>query len=398
MAALEERNEQGSALDPPRCGARTTSEDRFSILRGARRRVSNHAQGSVHDPPARAERISSHERGSVHDLRDDTRAVRRATLARLLRDLWILSRPKGMVLIALLPLIGFTFAYWDHGCTIPHGGALAPLGLLALLWMLPHAGTMWLNAALDRDEGQVLWGTSARVPRHIERYAYATLVVSSGVALAVHIGLGLCVLGCAILSVLYSHPRTAWKGHPVLGPAVNAVGYGILSPLGGWMLAELPPTPRGLAVLAVSVTFVSAAYLAAQAFQEDEDRARGYRTIVALRGAAFTLALTRAFLLASVALTLALAAIGWFPRTVFLATPAFVAADLQLARWRMQPGGGDETWARAFFKRLTIAGLLCLASVSIHYAWMEAHGGPLGGLGTASGVPRVPACPPSSGR
>lgn len=314
-------------------------------------------------------------------------------LLETVRALWILARPKGMVLIALPPLIGFTFAYWDHGCTIPGLGAVPYLVLLCVLWMVPHAGTMWLNAALDRDEGQVLWGESAKVPPRIELYAYATLVFAVALAFAVHLGLGICVLGCAILSALYSHPKTAWKGHALLGPAANALGYGILSPLGGWMLADLPPTPRGAATLAVSVCFILAAYLAAQAFQEEEDRARGYRTLVALRGARFTLIVTRVFLVASVALTVGLAAIGWFPRTVLLAAPAFLATDRQLARWTREPGGGDESWARAFFRRLTLAGLLCLAAVSMHYGWQQREGGPLGGLGTAAGRPSEPACP-----
>jgi 4-hydroxybenzoate polyprenyltransferase len=297
-----------------------------------------------------------------------------------------------MALVALLPLLGFSFAYWDHGCTVPGYGAVPTLILLAMLWAVPHMGTMWLNAALDRDEGAVLFGERAAPPAHIERYAYATLALAVGTAFARHLGLGLCVLGCALLSVLYSHPRTAWKGHAVLGPASNALGYGILSPLGGWIVADLPPTARGLAVLGVSVTFILSAYLAAQAFQEEEDRARGYRTLVALRGARATLSVTRALLSVSILLTLGLAVLGWFPRSVLVSLPAFLATDHLVARWREQPGGGDESWARAFFRRLTIAGLLCLAAVSAHFAWTQHEGLPLGGLGTASGHPSVRVC------
>lgn len=297
-----------------------------------------------------------------------------------------------MALIALLPMIGFAFAYWDHGCTIPGLGAVPPLVLLATVWAVPHMGTMWLNAALDRDEGQVLFGKSVPVPDGIEKYAYATLAFALAAAFAAHVGLGLCVLGCALLSVLYLHPKTAWKGHAVLGPLANAIGYGVLSPLGGWLLAELPATPRGALVLCVSVTFIVAAYLAAQAFQEQEDRERGYRTLVALRGARFTLDVTRAFLALSVVLTLGLAALGWFPRAALLSAPAFFAADRHLVRWREVPGGGDGKWAAGFFVRLTIAGLLCLAAVSAEYGWNQSRGLPLGGLGTAAGHPPDAAC------
>ena len=32
------------------------------------------------------------------------------------RALWALSRPKGMLFVSILPMIGFAYAYWDHGC------------------------------------------------------------------------------------------------------------------------------------------------------------------------------------------------------------------------------------------------------------------------------------------
>lgn len=297
-----------------------------------------------------------------------------------------------MALIALLPMIGFTFAYWDHGCTIPELGALPHLALLAALWAVPHMGTMWLNAALDRDEGQVLFGESVPVPDGIEVWAYLTLILAVGVALAADVSLGLCVLGCASLSILYSHPKTAWKGHAWLGPAANAIGYGVLSPLGGFLYSGLPPSPRGALVLGISVSFMLSAYLAAQAFQEVEDRERGYHTLVALRGARTTLTVTRAFLVLSVILTLGLGVIGWFPRAVLVSTPVFFAADRVLARWRDQPGGGDESWARSFFKRLTLAGLLCVGGASVHFAWQQHAGEPLGGLGTLAGHPEDAYC------
>jgi drug/metabolite transporter (DMT)-like permease len=35
--------------------------------------------------------------------------------------------------------------------------------------------------------------------------------------------------GCVALAELYSHPKTAWKAHPWLGPLVNVIGYGLLT-------------------------------------------------------------------------------------------------------------------------------------------------------------------------
>jgi 4-hydroxybenzoate polyprenyltransferase len=150
---------------------------------------------------------------------------------------------------------------------------------------------------------------------------------------------------------------------------------------------------RGAFVLGISVTFILAAYLAAQAFQEDEDKARGYRTLVATRGPRFTLGVTLFFLVLSVILTLGLSIAGWFPRAVLLASPAFLATYVFVVRWRDQPSGGDSQWAAGFFRRLTIAGLLCLALVSADYLYGErVLDGPLGGLGTEAGRPSVRIC------
>lgn len=318
----------------------------------------------------------------------------RATLARpvsYLRSLWALSRPRGMVLVALLPLMGYAFAYWDHGCIAPGWSALEPLFFLALVWAVPHAGTMWLNAALDRDEKATLFGDAVEVPRHIEVFGYVTLALSLGAAAWRSLPLFLCVVGCAVLSILYSHPKTAWKGHAVLGPAANAIGYGVLSPLGGFFLADMPATWRGLAVLITAVPWILAAYFGAQAFQHDEDRERGYRTLVATHGAVATLKVTRACLWIALALTLGLSALGWFPRVVLVSAPLFVLVDRVLVLWMRVPGGGDASWAKRFFVRLVVAGLAILALVCIDFEVERQRSGLAAGLTTASGrfEPRI---------
>jgi hypothetical protein len=134
--------------------------------------------------------------------------------------------------VLALPLVGFGWAHWDRALLLSGVG-----GLPALLaaWAALHAGTLWLNAALDRDEGPVLLGRPVAVPGSAGWWGHAALVV---LLLAFVAGrpAGWACLACAVLAVLYPHPRTAWKGHPWLGPAVNLVGYGLLSPFAGWSL------------------------------------------------------------------------------------------------------------------------------------------------------------------
>ena len=308
------------------------------------------------------------------------------------RSLWILARPRGMLLVALLPLVGFAFAQWDHGCELPGMTWLPPVLTLLALWAVPHAGTMWLNAALDRDDKATLFGAVATVPRGIEYFAYPTLAFSVIGALYHGSLIGLCVIGCAVLSIVYSHPRTQWKGHAWLGPLANALGYAVLSPLGGWALADRPPTLRLVMVIAIAVPWILAAYFAAQAFQQEEDRERGYRTLVATHGALATLKVTRGLFALALGATLLASAVGYFPRAVLLAAPLFFWVDRVLVEWMRLPDGGDESWARRFFVRLTIAGLAVLLLVSLQYEWQRSQGGPLGGRGTAMGRPDPIVC------
>lgn len=312
----------------------------------------------------------------------------------LVRTLWALSRPRGMVLVALLPMMGFTFAYWDHGCLATGYEAVPRLAFLGLVWAVPHAGTMWLNAALDRDDKATLFGEAVAVPRGIEWFGYVTLALSLSAAAWASLPLAACVVGCAALSILYSHPTTAWKGRAILGPAANAVGYGILSPLGGFFLADMPATWRGLVVLVTAVPWILCAYFGAQAFQEEEDRARGYRTLVATHGAVATLRVTRACLWIALALTLGLSALGWFPRLVLFCAPLFLWVDRLLVLWLRVPGGGDASWAKRFFLRLVAAGLVVLALVNVDFELSRRETGLGGGLTTASGRFEPRLCDP----
>jgi len=309
----------------------------------------------------------------------------------VVRDLIALARPRGLLLVSLLPVLGYSWAYWDHGCEVPDFRAVPSLLWLALIWAVPHVGTMWLNAALDRDETPTLYGHAAKVPPGIERWAYVTLLFSLVAAFATNVGMGVCVVSCAALSVLYSHPRTAWKGHAILGPMTNALGYGVISPLGGFLAADMPPTWRGAAVLATAVPWMLTAYFAAQAFQEEEDRARGYRTLVAVAGPVVTLRATRLCLWIALVMSVALAASGAVPRIVLVPLPLLFFLDRYLVRWSQQPKGGDAAWAGRFFARLAGVALLVLASVCVDYELAMRSQSLPGGLATPRGLdePRV---------
>lgn len=296
----------------------------------------------------------------------------------------------------LIVLGGYGFAHWDRALTGLGGRAV----LVTLVsWTLLHAGTLWLNAALDRDEGEVLWGTPAAVPPGIERWAYGALVACVVVAAAAGPVVAVCSAGCAVLAVLYSHPAAVWKGHPLGGPTVNGLGYGVLTPIAGFACVGVAPTLRACASLLVGLCGVMAAYYAAQAFQGNEDRGRGYRTLVARQGMAAAVRATRRWMWAGFGGAVFCAVLGWLPRSVLVLLPLFVWVDAHARRWQLSGDDTDSTWAKGFATRLLVGALAALALLFGVYLDDSWHHRPVAGLGTVAGhPPDRPLLPPSQMR
>jgi 4-hydroxybenzoate polyprenyltransferase len=250
-----------------------------------------------------------------------------------------------------------------------------------------HAGTLWLNAALDRDEGEVLFGRPAKPPPSTAAAGYVALALSIPLAWAGDPLAGAADLVCVCLAIAYSHPRLAWKGHPLGGPLVNVVGYGLLSPLAGWSVVDVAPNPRTITVWLLCALGILGTYLAAQAFQQREDEARGYRTLVVTAGPARVLHTARATVGIALLGGMFLAAIGWLPRLCLLGTVGWFAVDRHLARWATLPGGGTEAEARGFTWRMLFAALLGVALALAQYTYDSLTLRPVAGLGTAAGHP-----------
>lgn len=310
-----------------------------------------------------------------------------------LRAWWWLSRPRLAPFVMLLPFLGWAFAHWDRALPTQH--PVAFLGV-AIAWWWLHAGTLWLNAAVDRDEGEVLMGRTVPPPPGTAWLGYLGLAVSVIVATLAHPAAGIAAFLCAIMAVLYSHPATLWKAHPLGGPFVNWFGYGILSPLAGWVVAGVGLNPRTVVLWALGSLGVLGAYFAAQAFQGQEDRERGYRTLVVTHGPRATLLAARACLAIAFVGGVTLALIGWLPRICLVATVGWFAADRFFAQWLAQPDGGDESWARGFANRLLLALLIGVTLAFGQYVFDSLNGQPVAGLGTAGGhPPDRPRLPPA---
>jgi 1,4-dihydroxy-2-naphthoate octaprenyltransferase len=298
------------------------------------------------------------------------------------REAVALARPRLLPFVLALVGLGYGFAHWDHA--LP-ARAAPELAAVLVGWTLLHAASLWFNALLDRGDGEVLLGAPARPP--------AWLGVAAWLALGVHVAVvarwapaaAPAAVICAALAVLYSHPVAAWKGHPWLGPAVNVVGYGALTPYAGWAIVGAPAGARAAAVLGTTALGVLGSYFLAQMFQEDEDRARGYRTLVATAGSAAAAAAARWSLVACLVGLAALMAAGWLPRLPLLAAPLAWPLWRSLRDAEVLPRAGGHAQAVAVARalmRLTAATLL-LAWVS--YCADSLSGGPVAGLATRAG-------------
>lgn len=297
---------------------------------------------------------------------------------------WHLSRPALLPFLLLLPFFGYAFAHWDRALQMQNGAGL--LWVFAA-WVSLNAGTMWLNAELDRDEGDVLLGRAVPVPPHTSTLAYAALALCVPLSWQGSAVAGGAALLCAALSVLYSHPSTAWKGHPVLGPLVNVLGYGLLSPLAGWAVVGVPANPRTLVAWGFFGIGILSPYLLAQAFQGDEDRARGYRTAVVALGPRRTLQLARLTMGVVMLGGFGLALVGWFPRLCLVALPLGLWIDDLLRRWAALPDGGSSRWALRYARRVLVSIVLLVGLSFVEYIQQSYEGVPVAGLGTVSGRP-----------
>ncbi len=310
-----------------------------------------------------------------------------------LRAWWALSRPRLAPFVVLLPFLGWAFAHWDRALPTQNAGAFAAV---AFAWWWLHAGTLWLNAAVDRDEGEVLMGESVPVPPHTAGLGYLGLAISVVVAGLAHPVSGVAAGLCALVAVLYSHPATLWKAHPIGGPFVNWFGYGILSPLAGWATANVAINPRTAVLWGLGSLGILGAYFAAQAFQGEEDRARGYRTLVVTHGPRATLLAARTCLFVAFVGAIGLAAIGWIPRVCLLAALGWFVADRFFAQWMAEPDGGDESWARGLTNRLLLALVIGVGLAFGQYVVDSVEGRPVAGLGTVAGhPPDRPRLPPA---
>ncbi|HEU5219402.1 MAG TPA: UbiA family prenyltransferase [Gemmatimonadales bacterium] len=208
------------------------------------------------------------------------------------------------------------------GLIYGQGGMPLLIGALAFVIGL-NGGTLALNSAFDRDEGDVAYlRRPPPPPPGLAWFGFGLMVAGMLVALRLPRPFAYAYGLCAVLSVLYSVPPARLKAIPGVDWVVNMAGFGLLTPYAGWVLTGRGVAGPGRVVLIAFALLFGSLYPLTQIYQLEEDRRRGDRTLTV------SLGLHRSLALAIVMAALAFAALG-----VAGATSAWGLGVHGLSRW-----------------------------------------------------------------
>lgn len=212
-------------------------------------------------------------------------------------------------LLSPIYLFGVLLGFDASGADGSALGHLDPwLGWVALHVFL-YGGATAFNSFYDRDEGPV--GGMLHPPGvdpGLLPFSYAVMAI--GLLLAVPIGSAFLVTSLVLFVafVAYSHPLTRWKASTWGALATIFVGQGVIGFILGWStvaeIGGLATVRAGIAMAATGIV-VTGLYVVTQAYQADEDGARGDRTLPVVWGP------SRAVLAATLALAPGGAALWW---------------------------------------------------------------------------------------
>ena len=193
-------------------------------------------------------------------------------------------RPAEWPIMAAHTAVGYLLAVGLAGAAA--GARLAPAAVGLVLWVVClNGGTLALNSAFDRDEGDVAYLTRPPVPpRHLAAFALGLMGLGQIFALRLAAPYATAYAVCFVLSLAYSVPPLRLKAVAGADWIINMWGFGTLTPYAGWAATGLPiDAPRGLVLLAFCPLF-AALYPLTQLYQLEEDTRRGDRTLACVLG------------------------------------------------------------------------------------------------------------------
>ncbi len=193
-------------------------------------------------------------------------------------------RPAEWPILAGHTALGYILAVGITGLRM--GAHLSEALLGIALWVVClNGGTLALNSAFDRDEGDIAYlRRPPPPPRGLAVASLGLMLAGQGAAVLLPPAYQVAYATCVVLSVLYSVPPMRLKAVAGADWIINMVGFGTLTPYAGWAATGLPlDRARGLALIAFCPLF-AALYPLTQIYQLEEDTRRGDRTLATVLG------------------------------------------------------------------------------------------------------------------
>jgi 4-hydroxybenzoate polyprenyltransferase len=209
-------------------------------------------------------------------------------------DYLLHTRPVEWPILAAHTTVGYLLAVgvWSAA----RGEWLGPALLGVALWVVClNGGTLALNSAYDRDEGDIAYlRQPPRPPARLARFGLLLMFIGLIGTALLPSGYRAAYATCFGLSVLYSVPPVRLKAVPGADWIINMVGFGTLTPYAGWAATGVPVGPVGALVLLAFCPLFAALYPLTQIYQFEEDARRGDRTLARALGAPHSLLIATA--------------------------------------------------------------------------------------------------------
>lgn len=219
-------------------------------------------------------------------------------------DYLLHTRPIEWPIVASHALVGYLLAVGVRSAANREQLASAALGIV--LWVVfLNGGTLALNSAFDRDEGDIAYlRQPPPPPRYLAAFGLGLMLAGFMGASFLPRGYRLAYAVCLVLSILYSVPPFRLKAKPGADWLINMWGFGTLTPYAGWAVTGLPVGLIGRLILLGFCPLFAALYPLTQIYQLEEDARRGDRTL------ALALGTRRSLVVAVVAAATAFACFG----------------------------------------------------------------------------------------
>jgi len=202
-------------------------------------------------------------------------------------DYLLHTRPAEWPIVAAHQAVG-TLLAWSRGGQGWHGRDSWIPALLGMgLWVIClNGGTLAVNSAFDRDEGDIAYlRDPPPPPRHLFTFGSILMVFGLGLAAALPLAYWRAYAVALVISLAYSAPPLRLKAVAGLDWFINMWGFGTLTAFAGWTATGVPLDRAGLIVVLAFCPLFAALYPLTQLYQLDEDRRRGDHTLATVLGA-----------------------------------------------------------------------------------------------------------------